>query len=393
MIEKQLDQIEFDDIASFVQDRWPEGKKVEYKRDSYGSSDADKKELLKDVSSFANTQGGDIYIGIDENKGVPVGIPGISVPNVDSEKLRLEQIIRNGIEPRIDFSIHSVETPSSTAVLILRINESLLAPHRVVFRGKFGEFWGRSSAGKFSMDTAELRREFTLTDSVYEEIRRFRQDRVMQVVRDDTPVPVMAGAKLILHLIPVSSFRSRQTFDVTKIPDLSTRFPPIAASGWSHRLNLDGYVTYANFGEDRGYRSYTQFFRNGIIEAVLGDIVDRRDNDTLLLSAGFYESRLAQQQRPMACFINGLRQLEIALPIWVFLSIVGVKGAMIPSVYHFSDEQREIDRDILLLPETVMEDYDSSGITLLRPSFDLVWNASGYARSQHFDDDGNWVRR
>lgn len=72
MIDKPLDQIEYSDIDSFVQAQWPEGKTVEYKRDTYGSSDADKKELLKDVSSLANTQGGDIYIGIDEDKGIPV---------------------------------------------------------------------------------------------------------------------------------------------------------------------------------------------------------------------------------------------------------------------------------------------------------------------------------
>jgi hypothetical protein len=393
MLEKQLDQIEFADIDAFVQAGWPEGKTVEYKRETYGSTDADKKELLKDVSSFANTQGGDIYIGIEENNGVPVGIPGISVPNVDSEKLRLEEIIRNGIEPRIDLSVHAVETPTSTTVLILRINESLLTPHRVVFKGKFGEFWGRSSAGKFSMDTDELRRAFTLSDSIYEQIRSFRQNRVMQVLREDTPVPMLTGAKLILHIVPVSSFRSRQLIDVSSMHDLSTKFAPIAASGWDHRLNLDGHVTYAGRSDEGGCHSYTQFFRNGIVEAVLSDIVRVAEGGAKIMQARYYEHHLTQRHRTIDQFMKGLRELEIEPPIWCFLSFVGVKGARIPTEGYFPDERRDIDRDVLLLPESNIDNLEVSGARILRPLFDLVWNASGYARSPNFDADSNWIGR
>lgn len=393
MIEKPLDQVQYSDLDTFVKAGWPEGKTVEYKRDTYGSADADKKELLKDVSSFANTQGGDIFIGVDEDKGIPISVPGITVANVDSEKLRLEEIIRNGLEPRIDFSIHAVSTPASTTVLILRINESLLAPHRVVFRGQFGEFWARSTAGKFSMDTDELRRAFTLTDSVFQQIREFRQNRVMQILRQETPIPLMDGGKLVLHLIPVSSFRSRQRFDVAKMHDLSTKFPPIAASGWDGRINLDGHVSYAGRDEGKGFRSYSQFFRNGIVEAVLADVVSHDEGKAKALLAGYYESRLTQRFRAMEQFTKGLKELEIEPPIWCFLSLVGVKGAMIPTEGHFPDERRDIDRDVLLLPETVINSLDASSVSILRPSFDLVWNASGYSRSPNFDNNGNWIGR
>ena len=44
----------------------------------YGGNDAAKKELLKDVSSFANTEGGDLLIGIDEDAGVPTNIVGLT---------------------------------------------------------------------------------------------------------------------------------------------------------------------------------------------------------------------------------------------------------------------------------------------------------------------------
>src|SRR5947209_224437 len=182
MIDKLLIQITFADIDQFVQEQWPEGKTVDYKRDPYGNRDEDKKELLKDVSSFANTQGGDIIIGLDEDKGVPTGIPGVTVPDIDKEKLRLEEIIRRGLDPRIEFAIHHVLTPASTAVIVIRAQESLLFPHRVVYQGKFGEFWARSSAGKYSMDTDEIHRAFMLSGTVYEQIKAFRKDHVSNVI-------------------------------------------------------------------------------------------------------------------------------------------------------------------------------------------------------------------
>lgn len=393
MIDKPLNQITYADIDQFVREQWPEGKTVEYKRDPYGSRDEDKKELLKDVSSFANTQGGDILIGVDEDKGVPTGIPGVAVPDIDKEKLRLEEVIRRGLDPRIDFAIHHVPTPASTAVLIIRVQESLLFPHRVVYQGRFGEFWARSSAGKYSMDTDELRRAFTLSATIHEQIRAFRRERVAQVTKGETPIPLLPGGTLILHLVPVASFRSRQLFDVATMPDLPTRFPPIGASGWDHRLNLDGHVSYSGGRQDRTSRSYTQFFRNGIVEAVLSDVVRERKEEGKLLLAGYYERTLTQEFRPVARLLNGLRQLGIQPPIWGFLTITGVKGARIPTDHDFGDENRAIDRDTLMLPEFVIDDLDTDPITFLRPVFDLVWNASGFVRSFNFDQNGKWVGR
>lgn len=393
MIDKPLNQIAFADLDQFVREKWPEGKTVDYKRDPYGNRDEDKKELLKDVSSFANTQGGDILIGVDEDKGVPVGIPGVAVPDIDKEKLRLEEIIRRGLDPRIDFGIHHVLTPASSAVIIIRVQESLLFPHRVVFQGKFGEFWARSSAGKYSMDTDELRRAFTLSATIYEQIKAFRSERVVQVSKGETPLPLKPGGKLILHLVPVASFRSRQLFDVATMPDLATRFPPMGTSGWDHRLNLDGHVSYRSGREDRICRSYTQFFRNGTVEAVLCDVVLEKKDEGKLLLAGYYERTLTQEQRPVTRLLDGLRHVGIQPPVWGFLTITGVKGARIPTDSDFGDENRAIDRDTLMLPEFVINDLAADAAALLRPAFDLVWNASGFLRSFNFDTDGKWVGR
>jgi hypothetical protein len=80
-------------------------------------------------------------------------------------------------------------------------------------------------------------------------------------------------------------------------------------------------------------------------------------------------------------------------PLWGFLTITGVKGATIPAERGFREEYRDIDRETLMLPEFVIDDLRIDAINLMRPVFDLVWNASGFARSFNFDPNGKWVGR
>ena len=54
-------------------------------------------------------------------------------------------------------------------------------------------------------------------------------------------------------------------------------------------------------------------------------------------------------------------------------------------------EQLGIDKDVLLLPETVVEDYGVKAEQLLSPCFDSIWNACGYPKSMNYDEDGKWA--
>jgi predicted HTH transcriptional regulator len=79
----------------------PLGRTLDYKRTIYGQSHADYSEFLTDTSSFANTSGGDLVIGMDATKnGILTAITALSTP-LDPEILRLEQVARGGLQPRI----------------------------------------------------------------------------------------------------------------------------------------------------------------------------------------------------------------------------------------------------------------------------------------------------
>ena len=101
MITKSLDQLTAADLASLVTNAVEEGRKLDYKRELPGSSDADKRELCADVSSFANTSGGYLLFGVDEDQGVPIGLLGLTELNIDETRQIIENLVRDCVKPRL----------------------------------------------------------------------------------------------------------------------------------------------------------------------------------------------------------------------------------------------------------------------------------------------------
>lgn len=59
----------------------------------------------------------------------------------------------------------------------------------------------------------------------------------------------------------------------------------------------------------------------------------------------------------------------------------------------FLDGYRMADRDSLILPEVMIENWSDNPASSLRPIFDMVWNAFGYERSFNYDASGQWIDR
>lgn len=89
------------DLLALINGQVPEGRTIDYKRDALGRSDGDKKEFLADVSSFANSGGGFLIFGMDEANGIATALIGIDVADIDTEIRRLDELIRDGLEPTI----------------------------------------------------------------------------------------------------------------------------------------------------------------------------------------------------------------------------------------------------------------------------------------------------
>lgn len=404
IFDKPLKSITEADIQALIDAQVAEQKTLEYKRILPDGSNSEKKEFLADVSSFANTTGGYILYGIEEQAGLPTKIAGIQLDDPDACKLRLEDMLRNGISPRLPHvEIHSIALASGYHVLILHIQRSWLSPHRVVFQ-QHGHFYARSSAGKFQLDVTELRTAFQLSGIMAERIRDFRTERLSRIsAGEETPTLLDELApKLVLHMIPSTAFDTSISVDIKVLNDSSKwdLMRPLVV--WdiqpptSLRFNLDGIACSAQWIKNAATpvmipAGYVQVFRNGIVEVVDVTVLGINGDKKAFLGE-LFEARLLQAAKK---HLELQQSLGIEPPIFIMVSLLGVQGYKINRGASPPNYTEVIDRMNLIIPEVMIDTFDGGNdyiASTLRPIFDTTWNAADYPCSPNYNEDGKYIR-
>jgi hypothetical protein len=389
-----LAQISEGHLVALVKAGAAESLHIEYKRETYGGGDEARREFLADISSFANSLGGDLIIGMTAAKGVPTGLHPFT-GDADAEVLRLEQMARDGLSPRIpNLRIVAVSLARGGFAIVLRIPKSYNPPHRVIFRNS-GRFWARSSAGKFEPSVEELRHIFVERPLVGDRIRSFRAERAAKIASGDAPVRLLGGGNLILHVIPFRAFDLEAMLPLEEVSRYIDRFPPLnRMSANDHRFTLDGLLTASNAkGLSEPQRAYVQVFRNGIVEAVASSLVRGPGKDMIMLPT--IEISVVQNSR---LYAHSLQSFGIEPPFAVAVTLTNVRGINLlqrDNERGFMEDipRAVLDRDELHFVETVFEAVPQSHrdcATRLRATLDHMANAAGLPASQHFDADGTY---
>ncbi|WP_273652984.1 helix-turn-helix domain-containing protein [Cellulomonas fimi] len=128
----EVDDLAYDDIVGLVASNVAESFDLDFKRDSYVSSDGGKKALAIDVAALANAAGGVIVLGVDEDDQARASAaPGVDTS--DDEVRRLVQTVAAGVAPLPPFDVRAIPgrdgRPGFIAIAVAR---SALAPHAVV---------------------------------------------------------------------------------------------------------------------------------------------------------------------------------------------------------------------------------------------------------------------
>jgi hypothetical protein len=375
------------DLLQLIELGVAEGISIEYKLQNYGNKDADIKEFLKDVSSFSNTAGGHLIIGMAETNSVPTDCDGVTSNNLEIEKSRYENYCRDCIEPRIvGLRIHSIALASKNAVIVIKIPRSLNPPHRIIYKNS-NRFYARNSTGAYELSVEELRAVFGSSQSVQERIRAFRREQINKLIGGDTPVDLAEDAgTLVLHLLPYSSFTLQSEIDLKTAETIPHNLSPMkSTSGNSPRINIDGFINIRGGGAN--CYGYTQLFRNGCIEAVKVRILFDR-NGTIMLGSVDFESTLVEA---VPKYIRALETLGIDCPIVVAATLLGVKGAVL-GIDNAFDPPDPIRKDNVFLPEIIIEEYSTEDnyVKKLKTLIDVLWNAAGRIESKNFDAQGAW---
>ena len=384
MLSRAIEDIVVADLEQLITGQVSESRILEYKREMSSAAESKEVPLLAAVSSFANTSGGDLLIGVEAIDGVATELCGVEVESLDREVLRLEQIVRDGIDPRMPkVEFRAINLFEKRYVWLIRVPASWIAPHRVRRNSKF---YARNSAGRYELDVSELRLAFSMTETIAGRIREFRTDRIAKINAGLPPVPLIGEGSMVVHVVPIQSFMTRTSIDIGIYGTGTTPLRPMGAMGWSHRINLDGFVTFDSYGKKSSF-SYTQMFRTGVAEAVFSLSVD---GDNKALPSVAFEQYILEMVKGYLSFAEAF---EIEPPFLVFLSLVGVRGCILGlnrGVF-LRGGNVPLAEDVLTLPEVVIEERNRPLHLALRPAFDMVWNAFGLVRSLNYDEKGNWV--
>lgn len=394
----RIDQINEAQLQRLIDGRASETRDIEYKRDPYGNADRDHAELLADISSFANTAGGDLVVGMAATKGVPTGFAPLAV-DPDAEILRLENIARSGLQPRIlNLAMRAVPLASGGSVLVIRVPRSYNPPHRIIRQGTGqGRFYARSSAGKYEPNVDELRLLFTRAPQLAERMRGFRIERVAKVAANDAPVLLLDDRALILHVVPFSGFDTRLPLPLGRHIEWYNRFPPVGSPyPQRFRINVDGLLTLSNAeANGRVQRAYVQVFHTGIVEAVASSFArgDGSAQNPFRLTALSTEASIVRYSYG---YLRALLELGAEPPFAMLASLIGMKGidySFAMGNVMFEDEAGTLDRDQFHFTEVIVENvpadpYDYAA--LLRPLLDEIANAAGRPTTPGFDGTGRY---
>jgi len=391
MLKDDLKTITETDLESFIQNEVPEDKTLEYKREFPLSSKENKLKFLEGISSFANASGGDLVIGIevDKESKLPIAVIGISISDQPLDEIirGMDDLIRQGIQPRIPyFTIHPINLKNNNFVIIIRIKKSWIGPHRVTLGSD--KFYSRGAAGKYPLDVTELRSAFLLSETRIEKIKTFIINRISDIISNETPVPMPDGAKVILHVIPLAAFDLENTIPLNEKESIIKDLISLDLFPLSVEYNLHGVIKSYIRNNTGNSTEYLQFYRNGIIESVSGDhLISYRDKCIILYR---FEDHMI---KALDNNLSILKKLNVEPPFLIQISLSNIQGYKLCRSHDMFEEPREIYKDLIQLPETIIENFENPIDKILHNTFDALSNACGLPKSPNYDNDGNWVQK
>jgi hypothetical protein len=125
-------------IKALVDNRVSESFDLDFKATAYGSSDRDRRDLCGDVAAMANSSGGVILLGVEEDEhAIATATPGVALG--DHERNRMLQILASGVAPLPALDILPVTSADDDARgwWVLAVPRSTRSPHAVLVNDGF----------------------------------------------------------------------------------------------------------------------------------------------------------------------------------------------------------------------------------------------------------------
>lgn len=380
-------------LEQLLADSTAEGSHLEFKRDLPINWDqGTKHEFLADVSAFANSGGGDLIFGIDENgQGQAQAIVPQALENPDQQVRRLQDFLLTLVEPRLPGvqiqAIPVIVDAVSGHAVIVRTPQSWVGPHRVKTNQ---HFFVRDGLRKRQLDVPEVRSLFLRSESQAQRVRDFRTERLGKILTGETPHRLVDAPFLVAHFVTTQAALGLVQID--PVPYLRDRnLPVVGGRGMTTRINIDGALAIRNETPNRETNGYTQLFRNGFFESTYA-ITYRPNQGRVTLPSLSYEQDLINL---LSSYRAELTHIGVDFECTVMLSITRANEVKLGINNDWDldgDYQTLFDRGTVVIPEIVASGEETPA-RALRAAFDLVWQAAGFASSRNYDHNGEWNPR
>ncbi len=377
-------------FESLIQNGIEENLHLDYKE----KVDLNNAEIAKDISSFANKDGGNIIYGIKEFNQKPTKITPIQEKGV---RERIDQIALNGIDPSLNIRIKPVDVDVDGVkgqIFVISIPKKYPRIHQAKKRKKY---YQRTEFTTSAMSNSEIELAFNLAHESNEKFKKFRDDRIFKIKKNRTYILLQNSSKIIILLIPMSSADPSINLNLEPYISDPYKIDPINCSlGRFVKRNINGLLCTCGQTK-KNIISYVQVYRNGIIESVDNDLIKPtliEDQEFEILYLDYIEREIITAVQN---YVNVLKDLNVGLPIQISLFIVNVKGYYIDLtrfkklLFLRLSKSSLIEREDITLPDVIIDTYDVNVEKILKPGFDIVWNACGQKESLNYDDHGNFI--
>jgi hypothetical protein len=387
---KRLSDLQEQDLQRLKDDQVQERDTVEYKKDMYGNSDDDKREMLKDITSMANHRGGYIVIGVEaDGEGIPIGIDGVEAGN-HVEKIR-DSCLDNIDKRILGLDIEDIPLNNGRVIIVISIPESINAPHMVTYKG-LNQFWKRHGRQKDKMTIDEIGEAFDKRLSNLNRLDRFlfmRKAEILESIGEQTCMVISASPAYLSDEI-IFNLRDEYLLKMILNPprltgsmgDIFCGQPYPTING----LRADQSTPYHN---NPSFDRYIEVFSNGYIEFGR-EIAIRRDKDKYF--AGHADTALIVN---FMRFIQDVYEHYLPLrPLVVNFSIYNAKGMWLAASSHSGEDSRvKWEGQHLELGKFYTENISEERKLLTKNMCDRLWQAFHRQRSNVFDDAGTFQIR
>jgi hypothetical protein len=381
---KPPDEVTETDLDALRVHGVPEGSRLEFKRDMYGRGDEDRRELLRDITAMANSRGGQILIGVDED-GDGTATTVVGVPPGDQDTW-IRSLCLSSIDPRvIGLTVTPCPLANGNQVIIVDVPESYSTPHMMTFKGT-NQFWIRHGREKQPMSVDEIRASVL---GVLE--ARARMDRFMEHRRTEILDTIGSGCFMVGAALP-AFFKDEELINIldTALRTLMRDAPReprteyTVAAGYP-QPTLEGLRAEAtrDRGEGEQLDKWLTVFRNGYVEfgqrlsveLHMGLVFRAREAPAYLISYSALLREIYARYMPTPSLV-------------VYFTLFNCHGLRLLLHQYLLGEEAPWPKSHLELGAFAVGDIAAEAPLLPKRLCDRLWNAFRLDEANEFDAEG-----